>query len=118
MFAVEKRLKQDAGSEKVSVVPKVAKGKGLNFLDKSASEYIAIVKKAIKEEKPNFEFSKPIAFLCNPPYRGDDDRTASFITYPIDPDIIAVIGEEAKAERYCCCLAQMKLICDKAIEIG
>lgn len=113
LFAVEKRMKGDTWHNgKFTVVPKIEESKGLNFLDKSAEKYIDIINQALIEK--GLTFNKPIAFLCNPPYRGDDDRTAEKPNYEVHPSIIEVISEEAKAERYCCFLAQMKLICDHA----
>lgn len=113
LYAVEKRMKGDTWHNgKFTVVPKVEEAKGLNFLDKSAQQYIEIINNALTEK--GLKFNKPIAFLCNPPYRGDDDRTAEKPNYEVHTSIIDVISEEAKAERYCCFLAQMKLICDHA----
>ena len=98
------------------VVPKIEEGIGLNFLDKSAKEYIDKIKEALIEKKKNFD--KPIAFLATLPYRGDDDKTADAINYKIHPTIIDIIGGEAAAGRYICFLAQMKLICDHIEDSG
>ncbi len=115
LFTVENRMKGDAWHYgKYTVIPRVAEGKGLNFLTHSASDYLDILKNYL----PGKDISKPIAFLCNPPYRGDDDQSASSIEYQIHPDIISLIGKESATERYSCFLAQMKLICDKATDSG
>lgn len=75
LYAVDKRLKKDPWhAGRFTVIPKVETGEGLNFLDKSAKEYIDIIENALKEKGQKFD--KPIAFLCNPPYRGDDDTSA------------------------------------------
>lgn len=117
LFAVEKRMQGDKWHNgKFTVVPKVESSKGLNFLDISAEEYVTIINDALNEK--GLSFNKPIAFLCNPPYRGDDDISAEKPTYTVHPTIIEHTGEEAKSERYCCFLAQMKLICDHAAESG
>ncbi|MCP0914915.1 hypothetical protein NKV53_11310 [Legionella sp. 27cVA30] len=117
LYAVDQRLKKDPWhAGRFTVVPKVGSGEGLNFLDKSAKEYIEIIEKALKEKGKKFD--KPIAFLCNPPYRGDDDTTAESIDYSIHQSIIDCIGKEGQAERYSCFLAQMKLICDQVVESG
>jgi hypothetical protein len=117
LFAVDKRLKKDPWhAGRFTVIPKVETGEGLNFLDKSAKEYIDIIENALNEKGKKFD--KPIAFLCNPPYRGDDDTSAESINYIVHPTIIECIGKDAKAERYCCFLAQMKLICDQVVESG
>ncbi len=117
LFSVEQRMKGDSWHDgKFTVVPKVSENKGLNFLDKSAEDYLDILKKYLTEKghKPD----KPLAFLCNPPYRSDDDQTAKAIKYPIHSSIIALTDRDASSERYCCFLAQMKLICDAAKESG
>jgi len=117
LYAVEQRMKGDQWHDgKFTVVPKVSENKGLNFLDISAGEYLETLKEHLKDKgiKPN----KPIAFLCNPPYRSDDDQTAEAISYPIDPNIISMIGPDASAERYACFIAQMKLICEQAEDSG
>jgi hypothetical protein len=117
LYAVEQRMKGDQWHDgKFTVVPKVSENIGLNFLDKSAADYISILKKYLEEkgQKPD----KPIAFLCNPPYRSDDDQTAESVTYEVDHAIVDMIGNDAASERYCCFLAQMKLICQAAEDIG
>jgi hypothetical protein len=117
LFAVEQRMKGDAWHKgKFTVVPKVDENKGLNFLDCSAAEYLEEIRLALKEKghRPD----KPIAFLCNPPYRSDDDQTSTRITYDIHPSILAETGLDASSERYCCFLAQMKLVCETAKKSG
>ena len=81
LYAVEKRMKGDSWHNgKFTVVPKVSENKGLNFLDKSAGDYIRILRSYLIEKGHNPD--KPIAFLCNPPYRSDDDQVADTIRYP------------------------------------
>lgn len=116
LYAVEKRMKGDIWHNgKFTVVPKVEDQKGLNFLDKSADEYIDIINNALNEK--GLTFNKPIAFLCNPPYRGHDDQSAQKPEYIIHPSIIDLIGEEL-TETYGYFLAQMKLICEHASNSG
>ncbi len=117
LFAVEQRMKGDQWHNgKFTVVPKVVEGRGLNFLDCSAKEYLDEIRRYLKEKglKPD----KPIAFLCNPPYRSDDDQAAERITYVVHNSITDVTGVDASSERYCCFLAQMKLICEAAEDSG
>lgn len=117
LYTVEQRMKGDAWHNgKYTVVPKVEENKGLNFLDKSAIEYIEILKDYLskKGHKPD----KPLAFLCNPPYRSDDDQKADSIKYEVHPSILELTKNDASAERYCCFLAQMKLICEAARDSG
>jgi hypothetical protein len=117
LFAVERRMKGDQWHNgKFTVVPKVSEGKGLNFIDQSASDYLDVLRKYLKDkgQKPD----KPLAFLCNPPYRSDDNKDAEAISYDVHPSIIAVTGNDASSERYCCFLAQMKLMCEAALSSG
>jgi hypothetical protein len=117
LFAVERRMKGDQWHNgKFTVVPKVSEGKGLNFLDQSASAYLDVLRKYLKEK--NQKPDKPLAFLCNPPYRGDDDQAAEAISYAVHPSIIKVTGNDGSSERYCCFLAQMKLMCEAAVANG
>ena len=117
LFAVEKRMKGDQWHNgKFTVVPKTSENRGLNFLDRSAEEYLEELRAGLDEKglKPD----KPLAFLCNPPYRNDDDQGAKAITYKVHESIVKQVGKDAKSERYCCFLAQMKLICDAARSSG
>jgi len=117
LFAVERRMLGDEWHNgKFTVVPKVAESKGLNFLDISAKEYLDVLKHYLDEKqlKPD----KPIAFLCNPPYRSDDDQSAEAIKYEVHKSIVELTGNDAANERYCCFLAQMKLICEQAESSG
>ena len=117
LFAVEKRMKGDAWHNgKFTVVPKVSENRGLNFLDRAAAEYLDQIRRGLEEK--GLAPDKPLAFLCNPPYRSDDDQTAGAISYKVHPSILDVTGPDAGNERYCCFLAQMKLICDAAKDSG
>jgi hypothetical protein len=126
LFGVEKRMKGDQWHNgRFTVVPKVDENRGLNFLDISAEEYLEEIRSYLAEkgQKPD----RPLAFLCNPPYKNDDDNIAyeknederaEGIGYRIHDSIIKVTGTDAGNERYCCFLAQMKLICDAARSNG
>jgi len=117
LFAVEQRMKGDLWHNgRFTVVPRVSENRGLNFLDRSADEYLDELRAALaaKGHTPD----KPLAFLCNPPYRSDDDQAAGAVTYGIHPSILELTGGDASSERYCCFLAQMKLICDNARSTG
>ena len=117
LFAVERRMKGDAWHNgKFTVVPKVSENRGLNFLDRDASDYLEQLRLGLKDK--GLSPDKPLAFLCNPPYRSDDDQTASAISYGVHQSIIEKIGIDAANERYCCFLAQMKLVCEAAKERG
>jgi hypothetical protein len=117
LFAVEQRMKGDQWHNgKFTVVPKVSENKGLNFLNRTAEDYLQEIKKYLVEKghKPD----KPLAFLCNPPYRSDDDQASETINYKPDSTVLAVTGADAGNERYCCFLAQMKLMCEAAESRG
>jgi hypothetical protein len=117
LFAVEQRMKGDMWHrDKFTVVPKVSENRGLNFLHCSAAEYLNVIRLSLEEKGHHPD--KPIAFLCNPPYRSDDDQAATGIGYEVHPSILAETGLDAGSERYCCFLAQMKLVCDAAKESG
>jgi len=117
LFAVEQRMNGDRWHDgRFTVVPKVSENRGLNFLDKSADDYLTELTAALAEKGQAPD--KPIAFLCNPPYRSDDDQSATGADYTIHPTILALTGADAASERYCCFLAQMKLICQQARTSG
>jgi hypothetical protein len=117
LFAVEQRMKGDSWHNgKFTVVPKVSENRGLNFLDCSAADYLEQVQLGLEEKGQAAD--KPLAFLCNPPYRSDDDQTASSIAYKVHKSILDLTGVDGANERYCCFLAQMKLICEAAKESG
>jgi hypothetical protein len=117
LFAVDRRMQGDAWHHgRFTVVPRATEGKGLNFLDRSAKDYLNKI--AIYLNNKGLNPDKPLAFLCNPPYRSDDDQAAGSSGYEIDPSIAQLIGKDAGSERYCCFLAQMKLICEAAEESG
>lgn len=117
LFAVERRMAGDRWhAGRFTVVPKVTENQGLNFLEKSAEEYLDILRKYLEEK--NQKPDRPLAFLCNPPYRNDDDQSAGSISYDVHESITQLTGDDASAERYCCFLAQMKLICQAAHDSG
>lgn len=117
LFAVEQRMKGDRWHDgRFTVVPKVSEGRGLNFIDRSAEQYLGELRSALAEK--GHVPDKPLAFLCNPPYRTDDDQSASNTDYEPHPSIVELTGTEASSESYCCFLAQMKMICEKATESG
>ncbi len=117
LFAVEQRMKGDSWHNgKFTVIPKVSDGIGLNFIDKSASEYLATIAQYLKAKGQKAD--KPLAILCNPPYKNDDEEEAEKLGYDIHPTIVDLIGKDAAGERTNCFLAQMKLIAESAVESG
>ena len=117
LYTVEKRMKGDAWHNgRFTVVPKISDNKGLNFLDKSAEEYLKILTDYLKVRGQSPD--KPIAFLCNPPYKGDDEQSTSSVKYKIHETILDITGKHGSSERYCSFLAQMRLICKIAKDNG
>src|SRR5258708_3128532 len=117
LFAVERRMQGDQWHNgKFTVVPRVDENKGLNFLDVSAEEYLEEIRTHLAEKGHNPD--RPLAFLCNPPYRSDDSQVAEGVGYKVHDSIRLLTGEDASSERYCCFLAQMKLICEAARSNG
>lgn len=117
LYTVERRMKGDEWhTGKFTIVPKTEDERGLNFLDISAQDYIDIFRKHLSEKGCKLE--KPLAFLCNPPYRGSDDQSTGGPDYEIHPSIVDLIGKDAKNELYNCFLAQMRQVCFHAEESG
>lgn len=125
LFAVERRMRGDQWHDgKFTVVPKTNENKGLNFLDCSAEEYLGVIRAYLAEKGHNAD--KPLAFLCNPPYKADENNLVydsengsdNGKGYKIHDSIVSLTGVDGADERYCCFLAQMKLICDAARENG
>lgn len=117
LFAVERRMEYDPWHHnKFTVVPKVSEERGLNFLDVSAKTYLGTLTKYLKDSghRPD----KPLAFLCNPPYRNDDDQSVDAIEYEVHETVKAVTGEDSAKDRCHCFLAQMKLMCAGAEDSG
>lgn len=92
-----------------TIIPKTSDNKGLNFLDCSAQQYVDQLKAVLNEK--NLSLDKPIAFLLNPPYKNTDEkveaRQQTESEYTIDPDILALTGEDAGKERYLAFLGQI-----------
>jgi hypothetical protein len=92
-----------------TIIPKTTENKGLNFLDRSAAEYLGELKRVLAEK--NLSLDKPIAFLLNPPYKNTDERKEARektdSEYTIDKDILALTGEDAGKERYLAFLGQI-----------
>jgi hypothetical protein len=109
---IESRMKIDPFhlQSGFTIVPKTTDNKGLNFLDRSAEDYLNELKNAVKESS-NVSIDKPIAFLLNPPYKNTDEnvevRHSTESEYVIDKSILALTGEDAGKERYLAFLGQI-----------
>ncbi len=112
---IERRMKADENQIKIgfTIVPKTTLGEGLNFLDKTADEYLNHIRNELKEN--NLRLDKPIAFLLNPPYKSTDEneryRKATGADYVIDESILELTGKDAGKERYLAFLGQILNIC-------
>lgn len=112
---IERRMKMDNMHQKTgfTIVPKTIDNKGLNFLDKSAEEYLNEIRKVV--EANGTKIDKPFAFLLNPPYKNTDEnekiRTEREAAYFIDNSIISITGDDAGKERYISFLAQILNLC-------
>lgn len=107
---IEKRMKLDDYNQgKYTIIPKTIENIGLNFLDKSAEEYLNEIQKVLKEK--NLELDKPLAFLLNPPYRNTDENEKFLkqhnADYNIHESILDVTGSDAGRERYLAFLGQI-----------
>ncbi|MBM3240022.1 hypothetical protein FJZ31_27360 [Candidatus Poribacteria bacterium] len=107
---IERRMRvheEDIG--RYTIVPKRLENKGLNFLDKSAEEYIGELERVLTEK--NLKIDKPLAFLLNPPYKNTDENVAAReqveAEYVIDPSILELTGSDAGRERYLAFLGQI-----------
>lgn len=108
---IERRMKLDPEEIKYgfTIIPKTSENKGLNFLDKSAEEYVCELMKELRLK--NLILDKPLAFLLNPPYKSTDEniskREKVNATYIIHPSIIELTGRDAGKERYLAFLGQI-----------
>jgi hypothetical protein len=117
LFAVERRMRGDQWQAgRFTVVLRTAEDRGLNFLDRPGAAYLAELRRHL--EAGGHALDRPLAFLCNPPYRSDDDQTVSSIPYQIHPSILDETGLDASAERYCCFLSQIKQVARAARDSG
>lgn len=71
---IERRMKQDEMhiQSGFTIIPKTSENRGLNFIDKSALEYLAEIERVLNEK--NLKLDKPIAYLLNPPYKNTDEN--------------------------------------------
>lgn len=92
-----------------TIIPKTSDGIGLNFLDKSAENYMQILETEL--HKKNINLNKPICFLLNPPYKNTDEnekeRDNTNASYTIHKSILQHTGEDAGKERYLGFLSQI-----------
>ncbi|MBO7497210.1 MAG: hypothetical protein J6T98_11725 [Salinivirgaceae bacterium] len=107
---IERRMKLavkddlDMASAGFTIIPKTKEDRGLNFLDKSAEEYMTEILEALDET--GRQLDKPLAFLMNPPYKSTDEnegkRVSTDSDYDTHPSIMELTGNDAAKDR---CLA-------------
>ena len=118
---IEKRMKADPWHIETgfTIVPKTVENEGLNFLDRSGTDYYNELEKAVLKNT-NKGIDKPLAFLLNPPYKNTDEnvsaREKSDAEYEINADILALTGADAGKERYLAFLGQILNICKAQTE--
>lgn len=117
---IERRMKLDEDQihEGFTIVPKVSDGVGLNFLDKSAQNYLDELREAMQDQMK--QLNKPLAFIVNPPYKNTDEnkkvREGVDANYLIHDSIIELTGKDAGKERYLAFLGQMMNIVKLQVE--
>jgi hypothetical protein len=108
---IDRRMKVDPFHLETgfTIIPRTSNNEGLNFLDKEASDYVAILETELALK--HLALDKHIAFLLNPPYKNTDEnqqaRDEKDATYAIHPSILALTGVDAGRERYLGFLAQI-----------
>jgi hypothetical protein len=108
---IERRMQLDPEQIQggFTIIPKTDTNEGLNFLDKSAGQYVSCLMAELNEK--NFRVDKPIAFLLNPPYKNTDEnervRNEAGAAYQIHPSILELTGNDAGKERYLAFLGQI-----------
>ena len=112
---IERRMKADLFHIETgfTIIPRTSENRGLNFLDRSAEDYLAALRHEL--ERRNVLLDKPLAFLLNPPYKNTDEnqrlRVAADAQYDIHPSILQITGEDAGKERYLAFLGQILNMC-------
>ncbi len=95
-----------------TIIPRTSSGEGLNFLDKSAEEYMERLQAELQLK--NVAMDKPLAFLLNPPYKNirerDNLREDVEANYDIHQSILDFTGPDGSQERYLAFLAQIVMI--------
>lgn len=108
---IERRMRLDSEELQAgfTIIPKTKKNEGLNFIDKSAEEYVNNLINELNEK--GLKLDKPIAFLLNPPYKNTDEnvkvRVKTKAEYDIHPSILELTGNDAGKERYLAFLGQI-----------
>lgn len=92
-----------------TVIPKTSSGEGLNFVSQSAEEYLTRIN--LELNSAGHKLNKPLAIVCNPPYRNQKDIKNDFYQYDVDKSIVDIVGNDGAKELFICFLAQIAEIC-------
>ena len=96
-------------SKGFTIIPKTDTGEGLNFVDRSADDYLSVINKELK--KRNEKLKKPLAIICNPPYRNQKNIKNEFYKYDVHDSLVNIAGKDASNELFVAFLAQISEIC-------
>lgn len=114
--AFELRL-QDKSKEKkkgVTIIPKTSTGQGLNFVNRDAASYLKIINGELKNK--GHKLNKPLAIICNPPYRNQKNIKDEFYKYEVHPSLVNIAGKDATNELFVAFLSQIAEVCRLAEE--
>lgn len=99
-----------------TIIPKTSTGEGLNFVDRAASDYLDRINSELKQKR--YKLNKPLAVICNPPYRNQKSIKDDFYKYKVHESLIEIAGKDASNELFVAFLAQISEICRLAEEGG
>lgn len=95
-----------------TIIPKTTSGEGLNFVSQSADKYLKRINSEL--EASGHHLNKPLAIVCNPPYKNQKDIKSNFYEYEVDESIVKIVGKDGANELFVCFLAQIAEICRQA----
>lgn len=97
-----------------TIIPKTSTGDGLNFVNQPASEYLEKINNEL--ETAGHKLNKPLAIICNPPYRNQKNIKNEFYKYDVHESLVKIAGKDASNELFVAFLAQITEICRLAEE--
>lgn len=114
--AFELRFQNKSSERKrgFTIIPKTSSGEGLNFVDRSADDYLEAINKELKLK--NEKLKRPLAIICNPPYRNQKSIKDEFYKYEVHQSLVKIAGKDASNELFVAFLAQISEICRLAEE--
>lgn len=114
--AFELRFQGKSSEQKrgFTIIPKTASGEGLNFVDRAASDYLEKINDDLKKTK--HKLNKPLAVICNPPYRNQKNIKDEYYKYDVHESLVEIAGKDASNDLFVAFLAQITEICRLAEE--